>query len=225
MTMTWRKRWAWGLMSGGFGAALLFGLAVLVEGSAPSGREWVIYFWPVTGVVLGVVGLRGSRRLYREAPPIPPAAWTVSLTDLLMGAFFAGVCSSIVAASGDDFRRLVPVMGVIGLVLYIHGALAASLRGIFDSKRRPLFVIAHILLTLGLLGWMTLGLAFIIVTFLFRDPPNFDDGLRVVRDVLFDRDRGELLLMMRLCVYALPLGYVLMRIVDRLSVRDASIEE
>lgn len=203
-----KKRVAWAMMTGGFGAALLFGMAVVVEGSFPNMREVWVYVWPGGGVLVGAVGWIWLRRLYRAEPPEPPAAWTVTLTDLILATVFAGVCSSVFMGMEERYARLVPAVGLLGFVFYLHSSLAASLRAVIGGWRAP-FVIANTALTLGAMGWMTMGLLSLIV--LGRE--GFGDLFRFWSGILFGWNEKGWIQIIRASVYAWPIGWILMALV------------
>lgn len=205
-----KKRIAWGLMSGGIGALLLFVMALVIKGTPPSPREWFVYLWPVGGLAMGVFGFVWSRRLYRIDPPEPPAAWTVQLTDLLLGTVFAGACGAIAAREGGDFQKLSALLSLIGLALYVQGSLAASLEGEFRLPQRIVFVVAHVVLTLGYVGVTTLGLCVLIVSVFPNRGPDFSEGARMIQEVLTKPTQDSLMLLFRACVYAFPVGFLVM---------------
>lgn len=162
MTMAGKKRLAWVLMSGGAGATLLFGVVLWLNGRGLSPSEWPAYAWPIIGAVSGVFGWRWLRALYRQEPPVPPAAWTVSIADLVCGTILAGLCATFVS-SDSRFSMLTPLAAVGGFALYMGSALAASLMGVMNGIWRPLYVLAHASSTLGMMGVVSLILIVCII--------------------------------------------------------------
>jgi len=218
-----KKRIAWAMMSAGFGALWLFGMALLVKGNAPGARDWFVYVWPSAGMAIGVSGLLWSRVLYRAEPPVPPAAWTVQLVDLIAGTVFAGFCGALAIGNADEARKLTPVFCLTGLALYVHGALAASLAGVFNSTQRLAYVVAHVVLTLGYLGGGTLALILTIIAFLTPGAPNFDEAVRWLNEVLWRDVDDPIQLLFRWCVAMFPVGLVLMGVVRRWVGRTARL--
>lgn len=206
-----KKRVAWWMMSAGFGAVLLFAMAMTLESRWPDASEWGMYLWPGVGMLLGVAGLIWLRKLFHQEPLEPPATWTVTLNDLLMATILAGVCSAIVIEM-DRYRRLTPLVGLLVMTLYVHGALAESLRGKFGAWRMP-YVVANMGLTLGAVGWVTMGILSVLVI----AAGEYGGLPRYWRKVLFRWSGEGWIAVIRVCVYALPVGAVLMAVVNAVA--------
>jgi hypothetical protein len=159
VTTATKKRLAWWMMSAGFGAALFFGFIIVIHGSAPSAREWFFYLWPAAGIGIGIASLRWMRRLYRLELLTPPAAFHLALTDIIIATLFsAATAGAAQALIVENHELLIPIFGIAGFLFYIHGALAASLRGASHNYHRPIYVVSHILLNLCYLGLTSLAL-------------------------------------------------------------------
>jgi len=209
MSVQTKKRIAWALMSGGIGAALLFGMVLGLEGKWLLPHERAAYAWPVIGMVAGVYGWRWLRALYRAEPPVPPAAWTVSLADLLCATIFAGLCSALMGAS-ERLAGLMPVAGIAGFALYLNCALAASLRGV--TRWRVVFVVGHACVTLGLIGVGSLAIILCLLPIITSSfaPIEFVYGL-------FSNPRKPWMRIHLTFLCALPVGVVLLALWRRLA--------
>jgi len=214
MTTRTKKRVAWALMCGGLGAAGAFLIVISQVGLPPSQELW-IYFWPIGGIALGAAGFFWLRRLFCYEAPEPPATWTVSLTDLILGTLFSGACGAVAMALDREAQRAVPAFVLVGIVLYLQSALAASLEGIFILRRRVAFVVAHILMTLGCMSWFTLALALFAVTFLSPGALDFKVAWQVLQITLIGPPTNDMARIFRGCVYVLPVGIVLVGVMRR----------
>jgi len=202
MTILGKKRVAWVVMSGGAGAALLFGVVIWLNGRGLERHEWPAYAWPVVGSGAAIFGWRWLRALYRREPPVPPAAWTVSLADLIFATLFAGVCSAVVTAD-PRFKVLTPLIALAGFALYLGSALAASLHGVTNSASRPAYVVSHACATLGVMGLVSLVLVVCVLAMVARlsDIPDFFTDL-----LGFDQSVRDWMVILRVMLCALPVG-------------------
>ncbi len=214
MTILGKKRVAWVLMSGGAGATLLFAVVIWLNGRGLERHEWPAYAWPVVGSGAAIFGWRWLRALYRREPPVPPAAWTVSLADFIFATLFAAVCSAVVTAD-SRFKVLTPLIALSGFALYLGSALAASLNGVLNSAWRPAYVVSHACATLGFMGLMSLFLVVCVLATVARlsDIPDFLTDL-----IGFDENVRDWMVILRVMLCALPVGLTALALLNGVGV-------
>lgn len=213
MTNMGKKRVAWLLMSGGAGATLLFGAMIWLYGRGLDRGEWLGYAWPLVGVVAAIFGCWWLRALYRVEPPVPPAAWTVSLADFIFATIFACGCGAVVMGL-RRYEALTPLAAISGFALYLGSALAASLHGVVKSYWRPVYVVSHACATLGTMGVVSL-IVMLCVMPVFLPLPRIPGKLIEILD--FRRPDRAWYGILRMMIYALPVGLVALALVNAVA--------
>ena len=203
MSVGIKKAVWWFVLAGGAAGGLLFMTLCLKWGLPPRN---VFYVWPILAVTGSLLASYRLVRLYRQEPRVFSGRWQLTISDLMLASFVAGLLFTVWSAwSPRTFLLRGVIVCLLLSLIYLGGLLLAARTGYTRFPWRHLFALGCILRLGGYIGSALFLFVLLVVMLIQENVPRF------LNDLLFESDPTWLwvFLPMRYGLVCLPLGLLL----------------